>query len=290
MCRKIIRADVLGFCFGVRRAVDLSLSELERCPRGTVCSIGPLIHNRTFLEYMEDRGLSVALDSGALSSGETAIIRAHGISPAEMERISRSGCRVVDATCPRVKMSQHIVGREAARGKFIILTGDRNHGEVRSVAGFASCGFSVIQTADEAEEFSVPADFNGKSVLLSQTTFSPDEFRRISEILAGKIPDLAVINTICPATEERQAALLRLCSVTDGIVVVGGRASANTVRLFNLARSNVPAAVHVETADEIPDSFFGLERVGLTAGASTPDFIISEVEDRFSGMGYRIGP
>lgn len=288
---EIIRASVLGFCFGVRRAVELAEKALAENPDKTVYSLGPLIHNENALSALESKGLHILQETeiNSLKEGSVVIIRAHGVAPSVTEALEKGGCTIIDATCPRVKASQKMVERYSSQNDYVILTGDRNHGEVIGIAGYAGENFSQIQDYEEAKKFEIiDSDKETSSgddknvILLSQTTYSPKEFEKIENLFRSKFRNIAVMNTICPATNERQQALLELCSQVDGVLVVGGKNSANTKRLYQTAAANCRLAAHIQNASEIPSEFFELERVGITAGASTPDEIITEVENELS--------
>ena len=280
---KIIRASVLGFCFGVRRAVELAEKALVENPGKKVYSLGPLIHNENALRSLEEKGLHIVDESEIedLEKGSVVIIRAHGVAPSVTDALERRGCVIIDATCPRVKASQKMVERYSSQNDYVVLTGDRNHGEVIGIAGYAGENFSQIQDFEEAKNFEISGSESVSEknvILLSQTTYSPKEFEKIENLFRQKFHNIAVMNTICPATNERQQALLELCQQVDGVLVVGGKNSANTKRLYQTAAANCKLAVHIQSASEIPEEFFALDKVGITAGASTPDSIIKDVE------------
>ena len=277
---KIIRASVLGFCFGVRRAVELAEKALSENKGKKVYSLGPLIHNENALAALAKKGLT-AIDENNLESipdKSVVIIRAHGVAPCVTDALEKKGCRIIDATCPRVKASQKMVERYSNENDYVVLTGDRNHGEVIGIAGYAGENFSQLQNYEEACSFTIAEAENKNVILLSQTTYSPKEFEKIENLFRAKFRNLAVMNTLCPATNERQQALLDLCSRVDGVLVIGGKNSANTKRLYQTAASNCKLAAHIQSAADIPQEFFNLKTIGITAGASTPDEIIEEVE------------
>ena len=277
---KIIRASVLGFCFGVRRAVELAEKALEENSGNTVYSLGPLIHNESALKALGEKGLKTVeeTDISIIPDNSTVIIRAHGVAPSIITKLEDKNCKIIDATCPRVKASQKMVERYTHNNDFVILTGDKNHGEVIGIEGYAGKNFAVIQNMDEAEKFSIENPDKTNVILLSQTTYSPKEFEKIEKLFQSKFKNLAVMNTICPATNERQNALLDLCSKVDGVLVIGGKNSANTKRLYQTAAANCKNAAHIQSAADIPENFFHLSTIGITAGASTPDEIITLVE------------
>ena len=280
----VIRAKVLGFCFGVRRAVELAEQALAES-NGKVYSLGPLIHNEAALADLQSRGLCTVeeADLQTIPDGATVIIRAHGVAPKVITALEEKGCRIIDATCPRVKASQKMVERYTCQNDYVIISGDKNHGEMIGIAGFAGKNFAQIQNADEAEKLELPAADKINVILMSQTTYSPTEFTKIENILRGKFKNLAVMNTICPATNERQQALLELCRQVDGVLVIGGKNSANTKRLYQTATQNCKHAAHIQSAADIPEEFYNLKTIGITAGASTPDSIITAVERSLRG-------
>lgn len=281
----VIKAETLGYCMGVRRAIESAERALEEYRGKKVCSLGPLIHNRSALDDLEKKGLHILDESRADTAGSdcVVIIRAHGISPALKSRLVRQNAVLIDSTCPRVTVSQKRAAEFSKKGCPVILAGDRGHAEVEGIKGYAESGFYCIENLLEAQN-TFPERMDLHALLLCQTTFSPGEFDKITDYLKSKISHLEVINTICPATKKRQDALFKLSERVDGVVVVGGKKSANTVRLFQKASSLVPHAVHIERASEIPLFFKNLETVGVTAGASTPDSVIDEVVSALRSM------
>lgn len=280
---KVIRAKVLGFCFGVRRAVELAEQALEE-NNGTVYSLGPLIHNESALADLQSRGLCTVeeADIQTIPDGSTVIIRAHGVSPKVTDALEAKHCKIIDATCPRVKASQKMVERYTNQNDYVIISGDKNHGEMIGIAGFAGRNFIQIQNEEEAHSVNIPESDKINVIFMSQTTYSPKEFEKIEAIFRSKFRNLAVMNTICPATNERQQALLELCSQVQGVLVIGGKNSANTRRLYQTAAENCKLAAHIQSASDISPEFFKLQTIGITAGASTPDSIIQAVEEALS--------
>ncbi|MGI5173586.1 4-hydroxy-3-methylbut-2-enyl diphosphate reductase [Treponema sp. OMZ 840] len=290
---RIIRASVLGYCMGVRRAVKLAEDTLKKYADSDVYSIGPLIHNEDALAYLASLGLTV-LDETALehlcaesehkAKKSVVIIRAHGAAPDIREKLHAAGIVIVDATCPRVLANQKKVFNCAVQKYKIIIAGDKSHGEVTALWGeavHAGAECVIVHNEHEALVLSRSSGFAGaKTALVSQTTVSTDEYEKIRAILCGVHPDIRVFDTICPATHERQKALRELSGQVDGILVVGGKNSANTKRLFQSALRLCPYAAHIESAADIPADFFNLQTVGITAGASTPDAVIRGVENR----------
>lgn len=275
----VILADVLGYCMGVRRAVESAIASIDKA--NDVYTLGPLIHNKTALNSLEKKGLKVLNENKAEDAkiGSTVIIRAHGVPPSVNEILKKRECTIINATCPRVTASQKNAARYASMNYTVILAGDSNHGEVIGIAGYAGNKFYLVQDSEDAKKLLPPEDADENAILLSQTTFSPQEFEKIAEIIKEKYKNLKVMNTICPATKERQDSLLRLCPLVEGVLVVGGKNSANTKRLLQTAKENCSKAALIETSDEIPEDFFKLQIVGITAGASTPDSAIEEVKN-----------
>ncbi len=274
---KIIRARILGFCMGVRRAVETVSSALEHkeCKK-KVWTLGPLIHNPLVLKSLEEQGVGILEKSSLKKADENSIvvIRAHGTTPSIISELETNGTTILDATCPRVHLSQKRAREWAKKGFKVIIAGDKNHGEVVSISGYANDDVLVVESASEAETLDIPQ----KSVLIAQTTFSPVEFEKISQVLKQKNSELQIFNSICSATMERQNALKEFENKVDAILVVGGKNSANTRRLFETALTICKNSYLIEKASEIPQKLFKFGTIGITAGASTPDSVIEEVE------------
>lgn len=279
---KVEKASVLGFCFGVRRAVELAETALKENQGLPVYSLGPLIHNEMALKLLETAGLRIVeeKDIDSIPNDSKVIIRAHGVTPTVVSKLEEKNCNIVDATCPRVKASQKMVERYSHDNDFVILTGDKNHGEVIGISGYAGKNFCLVQNLEEAQALDTTGLDNKNIILLSQTTYSPVEFEKIETLCKEKFTNCAVMNTICPATNERQQALLDLCKKVEAVLVIGGKNSANTKRLYQTAKENCKYAAHIQSVQDIPQDFFTFTSVGITAGASTPDSIIEEIEKR----------
>ncbi|MDR3283788.1 MAG: 4-hydroxy-3-methylbut-2-enyl diphosphate reductase [Treponema sp.] len=282
----VVRAKVLGYCFGVRRAVDMAVKAAAQYPRQPIYTYGPLIHNPQALDFLKDRGITVLDDESPQAEpvrvqGAVVIIRAHGVPPEIRQRLEEQGARIVDATCPRVVKSQKLAAQFSASGYTVIIAGDTDHGEVAGIAGFAP-GCVIVENPGEAELLAKSARCPQKAALIAQTTISQGEYDAIALALLPAIPDLRVCATICPAATERQQALEELCGQVDGVLVIGGRSSANTRRLLSTAQKRCALSALIESPDEIPERFFSLPRTGITAGASTPDEIIEQTAARLS--------
>ncbi len=282
----------MGFCAGVRRAVSMADKALASNTCGQVYTFGPLIHNPVALMNFKRRGLEILSEDkiSSLKKEDTVLIRAHGVPPETEESLLATGASIINGTCPIVQANQQKCSRYAEKGYVIFFTGDANHGEVVGIEGAArrcaelsskNLEFILVKTVDEALDSCTRITSGGampKAVLLSQTTFSVKLFDEIAFALKQKLPDIEIVRTICPATYERQDSLDALCSQVQGVLVIGGKNSANTNRLYQKALSLCPRASLIEKAEEIPDDFFSLAAVGLTAGASTPDDVVDEVE------------
>ena len=278
----ILRAEILGYCMGVRRAVEAAELACIENKNKKVFTLGPLIHNNSALKALEKMGIGVlkadASDLPSDASDCVVIIRAHGVPPFIMQRLEQSKCKVINATCPRVLSSQKRAADFGKKGYSVLLAGDKNHGEVVGISGCARASGAECTVIENAEEALKLNPVPNKAILLSQTTISSSEYENIANVLKEKIPNLKVANTICPATQERQKALVELCKNVEGVLIIGGKNSANTKRLLRTAQELCKNAALIETATEIPEDFFKLKRVGLSAGASTPDFVIDAVE------------
>ncbi len=274
MKRKItvLRADTMGFCMGVKRALDIIITYLDKNPDKLVMTLGPLIHNGSVLADLEKRGVRIASD--AESAEGTVVIRAHGIAPGLRKRLIDKGVNLIDATCPRVIRSQKAVEEFSREGGHVVLVGDRDHGEVTAVAGCAdSC--DIIQTVEQAKQLYLPEN----TLVISQTTVRKDEYDRICRILLRKNPGIKIIDSICPATQARQDSAAVLADKVDAVVIIGGKNSANTKRLYLTVKASGKPCWHIEDTDDLPAGIFQYGRIGLSAGASTPDIIINAVEN-----------
>lgn len=288
----IIRSEVLGFCMGVKRAVDMAEEALLEHEGKKIFMLGPLIHNEQALQALYDKGLKLLSEDAIEKSCDAnaiVIIRAHGTTPTILERINKTGALVIDTTCPKVKASQKRAEKYALQGAMVFIAGDLGHGEVTSISSYANEKAIVIKDRTEALSFLESQEFLANSkkfdtaILISQTTIRKEEYDEIAEVLQNAIPSLQVFNTICSATKERQVSLRELAKKVDGILVIGGKHSANTQRLFSLAQELHKQSALIESSDEIPESFYHLENIGITAGASTAIKSIEEVEERLRG-------
>lgn len=268
---KVTIAEACGFCYGVRRAVDMA----SQAETGTK-TLGPIIHNPQVVARLSAQGVAPVDSLDEVGDGETVLIRSHGVGPSVYEEASRRGIRVIDATCPHVKKAQQDAKKIVEEGKNLVIIGEKAHPEVISISQWGANRAILIDREIEAEQ--IP--FSESLGVVVQTTFSQEQFKRIAEILKTKTNDLDVHMTICTATQQRQNAAVELAGKVDAMIVVGGRNSANTGRLAQVCREQGCPTYHIETAAELDTAAFrGMNHIGITAGASTPDWIIQEVVD-----------
>ena len=278
-------AKSAGFCFGVKRAVDTVYREIESGEK-PVYTFGPIIHNEQVVEDLENRGVQVIHSEDELEglSGGTVVIRSHGVSRDVCEKIEARGMKIVDATCPFVKKIHRIVDEEGRKGRHVVIIGSADHPEVQGIMGWASGPVTVMHTAEEAESF-VPE--NGKPIsIVAQTTFNYNKFKELVEILCKKRYDNSVLNmgdilnTICNATEERQKEAQNIAGEVDTMLVIGGRHSSNTQKLFEICKEECGNTYYIQTPVDLDSEMFHHSSyVGITAGASTPKKIIEEVQE-----------
>lgn len=274
----VIRADTMGFCMGVKRAVTIVEKLLDKHEENPIYTIGPLIHNPLVIHNFEKRGVFTVDDARDIKSG-TAVIRAHGITPQLRHTLEKKNIGVVDATCPRVLQSQDLIEKYSDKGYFIVIVGDKNHGEVEGLAGFAK-EYVVIHTPEEAEK--IPA---GKRLLvIAQTTMKKSTYSAISKIIKNRVKDAVICSSLCGSVEKRQIALKELAAKVEAILIIGGKNSANTRNLYDTAKMLVEKVWHIESPKEIPDEITHCKTVGISAGASTPEWIIREVEEQIKKM------
>lgn len=281
-----------GFCMGVRRAVDMALEEARK-KSGPIYTYGPLIHNPQVLEILEGKGVKT-LSGKCLSCPEegtpaTVIIRAHGVSPEERKGLKDSGVRILNATCPHVGKVQGIIQRHAKDGYTAVIVGERDHAEVIGLLGYANGKGYVVSTLEELE--SLPA--LEKVCLVAQTTQDQKQFQSFAAAMQKKFPEAKVFNTVCDSTSRRQEEVSALAKKVEAMVVVGGKESGNTRRLAKISKETGVPTFHVETENDLdPRELSRYSVVGVTAGASTPNWLILKVVDRLGrlrrhkGMAY----
>ena len=262
----------MGVCMGVRRALSMVEDVLAGNPGVPVFTLGPLIHNRRVVDEFRARGVVPVEEPSQVGQG-VVVIRAHGIGRGERELCRREGITCVDATCPHVLRIHRTVEEHDARGYHVLIVGDAAHGEVRGIRGYARDS-AVISSEEQARTVALRTP----AIVVSQTTFSRDAYARICDVLRERDPGISVVDTTCQATEDRQKSVVRLSRDVEAILVIGGRESANTRWLFEAARGTGLPAWLIEGAGEIPADVKRFGRVGISAGASTPDAAVEEVE------------
>ena len=276
--RVIKTAKTAGFCFGVKRAVEKVYEQVE-LGKKNVYTYGPIIHNEEVVSDLEAKGVSVLENRADLEVIEkgTVVIRSHGVPRDIYQLIEEKGLECVDATCPFVRKIHRIVEKEIKNGCHIVIIGNDNHPEVEGIKGWCQGPVTVISTEEEAENLEI---FDEKKVcIVSQTTFNYNKFKDLVEILEKKRYDKIVLNTICSATEERQLEARQIACEADTMIVIGGRHSSNTQKLYEICRKECKNTYYIQTLVDLDTRPFQcIGCVGITAGASTPNNIIEEVQ------------
>ena len=272
-------AKSAGFCFGVTRAVNMVYEAIEK-ENVPIYTYGPIIHNDEVVKDMEKNGVTVINDLDELSSHEKGvmIIRSHGISKAEYDKIKDCGFEVLNATCPFVSKIHRYVEDYSSKGYDIIIVGSPKHPEVCGIKGWADekCNVTIINSPEDAEKYT--KNSTKKLCIVSQTTFNYNKFQDIVEIIAKKGYDITVLNTICNATEVRQTEARKVAQCSDVMIVIGDRHSSNTQKLFEICKNECKNTYYIQTSDEMDyTQIRSNNNVGITAGASTPNNIIEEV-------------
>lgn len=274
---KITVAKSAGFCFGVQRAVDSVYKELEE-NSGKIYTFGPIIHNEQVVEDLNKRGIEVIDTVERLKKIKegTVVIRSHGVAKEIYDILEQQKLKMVDATCPFVKKIHNIVLDESNNGKTIIIIGNDNHPEVEGIKGWVNGEVIVINKEEQIEKLSLPEQT--KACIVSQTTFNHNKFKYLVEIIRKKGYDITVVNTICNATHVRQVEARKISSKVDGMIVIGGKNSSNTQKLYDICRNECENTFYVQTVKDLNlHELKSLKSIGITAGASTPKNIIEEV-------------
>jgi (E)-4-hydroxy-3-methyl-but-2-enyl pyrophosphate reductase len=270
---KVLLADEYGFCFGVERAVEMVEEALE--DGDTVRSLGPLIHNDQEMQRLGTHGVTTISEPVQIKRGETAVIRAHGVTPQVQKELEETATKVVDATCPFVTRVQKLAARAAEQDRHVIIVGSPDHPEMIGVHGYAPDHAFVIR--DETEVAGLPKLRN--PLIVAQTTIKAKTFFDTAEAVRAKTDDeVQIVNTICSATRDRQDAARALAGMVDAFYIIGGRHSSNSVKLLAVCQEQCEKSFLVETEDEINDNdLAGVKTVGVTAGASTPEWLIQRI-------------
>lgn len=288
---KATLAKTAGFCFGVKRAVDKVYDEVTK--HNKVYTYGPIIHNEEVVRDLESKGVIVVNNANELKNLDkgTIVIRSHGLGKEvydEIEQYEENGNKkfsIVDATCPFVLKIHKIVEEQSKQGRHIIIIGDKEHPEVQGIMGWCHSKPSVIDTLEEVEKLSLSSD--EKVCIVAQTTFNYKKFEELVEIIAKKGYDILVLNTICNATEERQTEARELASNSEAMIVIGGKHSSNTRKLYEISKKECANTYYIQKLIDLDlNQLKSFRSVGITAGASTPNNIIKEVHTRMSEMSF----
>ncbi|MGD9228847.1 MAG: 4-hydroxy-3-methylbut-2-enyl diphosphate reductase, partial [Desulfobacterales bacterium] len=272
---KIVIAKTSGFCMGVRRAVEMVLDSPEEQPN-PISTYGSLIHNPQVIEILEEKGISAFTEIPQQGSG-TVLIRAHGVPPQTRDQLEEVGFNVIDATCPRVIRVQTIIKKHSKKGYATIIVGDKNHPEVIGLRGYGGDKGFVVKNLEELQ--ALPAFKN--AIIVAQTTLNTNFWQSVKQWTVDNRPHYKIFETICDSTEGRQAEVQRLTQSVDAVIVVGGRNSGNTKRLVEIARQSGKPAFHIESETDLSDidleALSSARQIGITAGASTPNWVIKKV-------------
>ena len=277
---KVLLAKTAGFCFGVKRAVDTVYQQVEENKDCKIYTFGPIIHNDEVIKDMQAKGVTVLEGEEELPKAKNGIviIRSHGVPKRICDRMDELGIQYVDATCPFVKKIHKIAMEKAEEDAFLVVIGNPVHPEVEGIMGWAGEDAAVISTAEEAEHLTVPED--RKICVVAQTTFNYNKFKELVEIISKRRYDISVLNTICSATKERQTETARIADRVDAMIVIGDKRSSNTQKLFEICKNACNNTYYIQTLDDLNvNQLRSVETVGITAGASTPNNIIEEVQN-----------
>lgn len=278
---QVLLADEFGFCFGVERAVEMVENALSE--GDAVRTLGPLIHNAQEMDRLGSEGVATISEPVQIGRHETAVIRAHGVTPQVEAELRTRAAKVVDATCPFVTKVQKLASRAAAQNRHVVVVGNPEHPEMIGVKGYAPEHAFVVH---DAEEVATLPPLNSPLVV-SQTTIKLKTFLDAAEAVKAKaIGETQIVNTICSATRDRQDAARALAGEVDAFYIIGGRHSSNSVKLLAVCKEQCEKSFLVETCDEInPEDLKGVNRVGVTAGASTPKWLIDQVVNKLGAIG-----
>ena len=270
-------AKTAGFCFGVKRAVEKVYEQIEK-GKTPIYTFGPIIHNEEVVRDLEERGVKVletAEELRQLTDG-VVVIRSHGVGKDIYDILERNGIEIIDATCPFVKKIHRIVSEQNENGRRVIIVGNGKHPEVEGIKGWGNDDTLVIETAEEFEKLQISD--GEKLCIVAQTTFNYNKFQDLVEKISKTYYDILVLNTICNATQERQVEARQIASQVDVMIVIGGRNSSNTQKLYEICRRECKHTYYIQTLEDFKPEITGTVRsVGITAGASTPNQIIEEV-------------
>ena len=279
---KVKLADSIGFCFGVKRAINIANDALKANRK--VYSLGSIIHNSQVVEKLAEKGLEIIGSLKEAKAPCAVLISSHGAPPSVFDRIRKMGCTIIDTTCPFVSHAQKLAGQMAKEGYLLIIVGEKTHPEVKALSGFALRHARVVKDKEEAEREKIGK--SEKIAVISQTTQTMNNYMDVVRVLLGKGPrEIRVFNTICNDTGKRLKTASELSRTVDAMVIVGGRHSANTNRLFEVCKS-LNDSYLVETDEDVMPGWFKNKRtVGIASGASTPDWVITRVVKKLKKKG-----
>ncbi len=275
---EVIVAKTAGFCFGVERAVNKVYEQIDKQDGRPIYTYGPIIHNEEVVKDLEKKGVQVIETEDELRHLKegVVIIRSHGVGRHIYDLLEKNQIEIVDATCPFVKKIHRIVKEENEKGRRVIIIGNEKHPEVEGIKGWANPDTIVIESEEQIDKLSLES--GEKLSIVSQTTFNYKKFQDLVEKFLKKGYDISVLNTICNATQERQSEARRIASEVDAMIVIGGKSSSNTQKLYEICRRECENTYYIQTFDDLePESVSSVRSVGITAGASTPKNIIKEV-------------
>ncbi len=270
-------AKYAGFCFGVKRAMDIVIDNAEKTNEN-IYTLGPLIHNEQVVEYLENKNVYAKDNIEDIPDKSTVVIRTHGVPRSYYDDLQRKECKIIDATCPFVKKIHNIVHQNYNDGMQVIIVGDANHPEVIGINGWCNNSAIIISSLEDFVKINTERPI----CLVVQTTFSLKVWNKIKKFVKTSCQSVQVFDTICSATEDRQLEAEKIAGSVDSVVVIGGRHSSNTKKLVDICKSHCADTYHIETVSELPNETWNNRCIGVTAGASTPEWIIKEVISKMS--------
>ena len=280
---QIILAESAGFCFGVKIAVDMAKEAGEKY--GGAWTDGPIIHNKQVVDFLESLNVRQLPQNKKLEKGETVLIRSHGVPPKEERRLKEAGVNIIDATCPFVKKVHEKVRQLVEEGYFVVIIGEHGHPEVIGILGHLEEAGGEGIVVSNMEELIKNLPTKRRIGIVAQTTQNEDFFKEAVGYIAENTEEVKIFNTICDATSIRQEEVKKLAPTVDVMIIIGGKHSGNTNRLAQISRALNPNTYHIEKADELDKKWFeNADKIGVSAGASTPDWIINEVVEKIKEL------
>ena len=273
-------AKTAGFCFGVKRAVEKVYEQIGKTEK-PIYTYGSIIHNEQVVGDLQEKGVEVidTLEELRTIRDAVVVIRSHGVGKDVYDILKENGVEIVDATCPYVKKIHRIVEKQTAEGRRVLIVGSEDHPEVQGIKGWGDERTKVIENMDDFRRLELPED--EKLCIVSQTTFNYKKFQDLVEKISKTRYDITVLNTICNATQERQVEAMRIASQVDVMLVIGGKHSSNTQKLYDICRKECKNTYYIQTLGDFnPECISSVRSVGITAGASTPNNIIEEVHTK----------